>query len=689
MAAEIQSNVISRISQHVFVCRDRRSADAALRRSIRTYLLTYAAYGFPPRCNDATVSFWLSFCHTMTDKSHPPPPHSGASTGTHDEGQAPFDALAFMTNFDPTLVHRVLLTDSNEYPSLTMSGQPRLDVTPAFDAKFLYENGFKDSRPSSTREDGNEDEPDMSVQISRTMKRAFHDALVASLRQAAAQPEEDEGHEEEQDTQAPARNAADLSALIIELHEKMTQMIPNRTDLHGILSDEELGRIELSGSDSVVSAYIPHLIASAEALIQLESEDRSITTRQWLEVASNVVQQWPSTSALPPDIASPEVFVVSSLSYLHLKADLCASDIADYHLSTVLAPQIALHGPEYERFVFQQRFGPFDEEGTAPVTRQWIERVIQECGVSLEELRSSEERRVTALQTSGWVNLILFQTRGEISKEEEEANANGDRSGGATAEEEPDEQQAEPEPEPEKESESQPFIHVPEILQFDVANLRSIRSTTRMSVIGSALALHACTVAGVGDAVLRRDPSTAEINQCRDDLIEAMSGREVSSQQAFEEDIASAVIALAKVLKPNLTIEEEQVLKSRTPKVMQGTDPVLKLLDNRMRGVFCELMEWSPEHSQTIPVHMSTGTGRRMVASQQTLSSSGSETNQTSISNLFLAEAKRRFRSKGFAFYAAELSEISLKAVKVINLAFVVYGKELLEPIMMDSLYEQ
>ena len=623
----------------------------------------------------------------MTDKSHPPPPHSGASTGTHDEGQAPFDAMAFMSNFEPTLIHRVLLTDSNEYPSLTMSGQPRLDVTPAFDAKFLYENGFTDTRPSSSREDGNNGEPDMSVQISRTMKKAFHGALLASLRQAAAQPEEDEGQEEEQDTQAPARNAADLSALIIELHEKMRQMIPNRTDLHGILSDEEVGRIELSGSDSVVSAYIPHLIASAEALIQLESEDRSITTWQWLEVASNVVQQWPSTSALPPDIASPEVFVVSSLSYLHLKADLCASDIADYHLSTVLAPQIALHGPEYERFVFQQRFGPFDEEGTAPVTRQWIERVIQECGVSLEELRSSEERRVTALQTSGWVNLILFQTRGEISKEEEEANANGDRSGGATAEEEPDEQQ--PEPEPEKESESQPFIHVPEILQFDVANLRSIRSTTRMSVIGSALALHACTVAGVGDAVLRRDPSTAEINQCRDDLIEAMSGREVSSQQAFEEDIASAVIVLAKVLKPNLTIEEEQVLKSRTPKVMQGTDPVLKLLDNRMRGVFCELMEWSPEHSQTIPVHMSTGTGGRMVASQQTLSSSGSETNQTSISNLFLAEAKRRFRSKGFAFYAAELSEISLKAVKVINLAFVVYGKELLEPIMMDSLYEQ
>ena len=595
----------------------------------------------------------------MTDH----PPHRGC---TNDEDQAPFDAMAFMSNFDPTLIHRVLLTDPSDFRSLTMNGQPRLDATPAFDGKFLYENGFTDT--------GDVDQQDMAVQISRTMKKAFHDALVASLRQAAAAQTE-----EEQDTTQPStRNTADLSALTIELHEKMRQMIPNRTDLHGILSDEEVRSIKLSDGDSVVSAYLPHLIASAEALIQLESEDRSTTTRQWLEMASNVVQQWSSTSSeLPLDIASPEVFVVSSLSYLHLKADLCASDVADYHLSTVLAPQIALHGPEYERFIFQQRFGPFEEEGTAPITRQWIERTIEECGVSKENLRSSEERRVTALQTSGWVNLILFQTRGEASNEED-TDANGDNSDGVDAEKRADEQQPE---------QQQPFIHVPEILQFDVASLRSIRSTTRMSVIGSALALHACTVAGVGDAVLRRDPSTEEINQCRHNLIEAMSGREVSSQQAFEEDIASAVIALAKALKPALTVEEEQVLKSRTPKVMAGEDPVIKLLDNRMRVVFCELMEWSPEHSQTIPVHMSTG--RRMVASQPRPSPSRSDTNPTGISNLFLAEAKRRFMTKGFAFYAAELSEISLKAVKVINLAFVVYGKDLLEPIMMKSLQEQ
>ena len=598
-------------------------------------------------------------------------------SGRNAGDNAPFDAMAFMSNFDPGLIHRVLLTEPSDYSNLTMSGQPRLDRTPAFDANFLYDNGFTDTPTTPALGEGVDgNAPNVSSQISRTMKKAFHDALVASLLQAATQAEGAREEGPEQDSPPP--NTSDLSAIIIDLHEKMRQMIPNRTDLHGTLSDEEVKSIQLGGRD-VLSAYLPHLIRSAEALIQLESEDRSVTTRQWLEMAFSAVAAVPSPPALPFDIPSPEIFVVSSLSYLHLKADLCGSDIANYHLSAVLAPQIALHGPEYERFVFQQRFGPFGEEGTAPITRQWIERTIQECGMSREELRSSEERRVTALQTSGWVNLILFQTRGEVGNEEEEGGSGADSDGINPEGEGTGEQEPQQQPQP------QPFILVPEVLLSDVANLRSIRSTTRMSVIGSALALHACTVAGVGDAVLRREPSTSEINQCRDDLIEAMSGRDVSSQLAFEEDISSAVIALARVLKPSLGAEEEKVLKCQTPKVMKGEDPVVKLLHNRMRIIFCELMEWTPEHSQTIPNQMSTG--RRMTSLPS--SSSGPAPVSTSISDLFLAEAKRRFMTRGFAFYSAELAEVCLKATKVISLAFIVYGKDLMEPTMKKALQGQ
>ena len=229
---------------------------------------------------------------------------------------APFDAMAFMSNFDPGLIHRVLLTEPSDYSNLTMSGQPRLDRTPAFDANFLYDNGFADTTTPTLGEGVDGNEPNVSSQISRTMKKAFHDALVASLLQAATRAEGAREEGPEQDSPPP--NTSDLSAIIIDLHEKMRQMIPNRTDLHGTLSDEEVKSIQLGGRD-VLSAYLPHLIRSAEALIQLESEDRSVTTRQWLEMASSAVAAVSSPPALPLDIPSPEIFVVSSLSYLHLK----------------------------------------------------------------------------------------------------------------------------------------------------------------------------------------------------------------------------------------------------------------------------------------------------------------------------------------------------------------------------------
>ena len=149
---------------------------------------------------------------------------SDAPSGNAGDDAAPFDAMAFMSNFDPALIHRVLLTDPSDYANLTMSGQPRLERTPAFDANFLYDNGFTDTTPPTLGEGGSGSEPTVSSQISRTMKKAFHDALVASLLQAATQAEgsREEGAEQqaEQD-ESPPSNTSDLSAIIIDLHEQM------------------------------------------------------------------------------------------------------------------------------------------------------------------------------------------------------------------------------------------------------------------------------------------------------------------------------------------------------------------------------------------------------------------------------------------------------------------------------------
>mmetsp|Transcript_964 Transcript_964/g.2028 ORF Transcript_964/g.2028 Transcript_964/m.2028 type:complete len:602 (-) Transcript_964:268-2073(-) len=597
-----------------------------------------------------------------------PPQPSPANDGEKQEQQEQFNPIAFMSNFDPELVHRVLLTDPSDYAGLTMSGQPRLVDTPSYNAQFLWENGFisdQESPPSSEETEGGGQGAgnEVALQMARTMKRAFHAAIVEAV---------------------DSRNdIADVKALILELHEKMRGLIPSRADLHDILSDDDVHRMNLVAGDddassdrdgetrtanarSILIVVLPHLIKAAGALVRLESEDRSVTTSCWIEMATRVLNsavENVDAPDLPPDI-SPATFVVSSLTYLHIKADLCASDIADYHLSTVLAPQIATHGPEYERALFQQRFGvgdgDTDNDESTPITRQWIKRTVDECGVSRQELLSNEERRVTVLQTSGWVNLILFQTTGEGHDDvEQEGNV----------------------AETSEASQVQPFIHVPEVLQSDISNLRSIRETTKMSVIGSALALHACNVAGVGDAVLRREPSTAEINQCRKNLIKSMSDKSVTSQEAFEKGISAAVIDLARVLKPSLGSEEEKILSSRTPAVMKGDDPVIKLLDNRMRLVFCEMMSWTPDDRDRMPTRMSTGRQLRVQGSDDGHSAK-------TISSQFQAAAKEKFMHRGFAFYATELAEASLTATKVINLAFVVYGETLLDPVFLTVLQD-
>jgi len=135
------------------------------------------------------------------------------------------------------------------------------------------------------------------------------------------------------------------------------------------------------------------------------------------------------------------------------------------------------------------------------------------------------------------------------------------------------------------------------------------------------------------------------------------------------------------VLKPSLGSEEEKILSSRTPAVMKGDDPVIKLLDNRMRLVFCEMMSWTPDDRDRMPTRMSTGRQLRVQGSDDGHSAK-------TISSQFQAAAKEKFMHRGFAFYATELAEASLTATKVINLAFVVYGETLLDPVFLTVLQD-
>merc|ERR1719401_3159597 len=67
-----------------------------------------------------------------------------------------------------------------------------------------------------------------------------------------------------------------------------------------------------------------------------------------------------------------------------------------------------------------------------------------------------------------------------------------------------------------------PF-YMPEIFYYDMESIHKIRQRTKMSVVGSALALHSVTTAGCRQDVLCQNPLGEELEQKKVNLIRAMT----------------------------------------------------------------------------------------------------------------------------------------------------------------------
>jgi len=549
-----------------------------------------------------------------------------------------------MSNFDLELTHRVLLTDPIDFPDLTMSGKPRVKKTPSFQDHVRSVGFSPENSPPQTLED----------QISQTMRRAFHDMAIQSL---------------------SSNDCGPFQQFILELHGEIRALIPRRTDLHNILSDEKVRNLKCPAPDDdndnsgtkskhlelIVQTYLPHIVKAATSLAQLESEDRSQTTLHWVEDARKVLDSF--TGDIPPnycDGMEPLPYLVCSVTYLQTKAQLCQADVADFHLSRTLAPRIQALGVPYERNVFQKRFELVDSDGgmaigdvkavaeKLPVTWGWVKGMVQKNESLLGDLRQSEETRVKLVQAVGWVDSILFLRSGET---------NGD--------------------EP---------VHIPEVLVLDVDNIRSIRDATRVAVTGSALALHASTFGGGGNDTLASTGQAlpAHVEAKKKHLLDVMAHRATANQDLYEDRVAEAVVELADALSmSSLSSTVVETLKSRTKATMRGEDPVIKLLDNRMREVFRDMISWHPQMAQAtsrIPAQMKAGRSLPGVCASTSESSSGNI-----FRTQFLDEAQRKFTSKGFSMYASDLSQSCLMATKVIHLMCLLFGDMFLSKMIIEA----
>lgn len=407
-----------------------------------------------------------------------------------------------------------------------------------------------------------------------------------------------------------------LRDLLLELHAAARSLVPNRPDLHSVLKDEDVTRA------STPMDLLPHIIIAGHALSQLESEARAESTLAWLEQAR-------SKSVEEMDLKQSVEFLVTSILYLLLKVELCQHDKQQFFLSTVWAPQIYNQGPELERQAFQARYGTFKDQNTAPLTRKWISSLVMQS--NRKELVDSASAR-EAMVKEGWITDILF--RG-----------------------------------PER-----PPLSMPEILVLDLEQLNNIRTVTRSAAAGSALALHACNAAGVSTAVLNEPvDATSSIELRRQGVVEATSSPHLyRSREEYEENVAKAVVRLAKEWNPSLSSNAQAQLESRTTSVLRAEDPVIRLLDSRMKEVFSMLMEWKPTSAT---VEMKSGLAAQD-SSPRALDTSA---------RAFLASAKSAFCQKGLSFYASDLAGVSYLAKKVADLAWKVYGEPLLDKMILDA----
>ena len=123
-------------------------------------------------------------------------------------------------------------------------------------------------------------------------------------------------------------------------------------------------------------------------------------------------------------------------------------------------------------------------------------------------------------------------------------------------------------------------------------------------------------------------------------------------------------------------MEEAQIepLKNSVCSILKGSDPVLKLMDNRVRQLFRVASSYSHD-SGKVPITMRSGI----------CSDSGRKTNRNmSKKEIFMAELSKEAEKLGFSFVCQELLQAAYDGYKVIDLCVILYEKQILSPLINE-----
>eukprot|EP00592_Proboscia_alata_P029232 CAMPEP_0194437366 /NCGR_PEP_ID=MMETSP0176-20130528/99624_1 /TAXON_ID=216777 /ORGANISM="Proboscia alata, Strain PI-D3" /LENGTH=599 /DNA_ID=CAMNT_0039258569 /DNA_START=65 /DNA_END=1865 /DNA_ORIENTATION=+ len=550
-----------------------------------------------------------------------------------------------LEDLDPNFIHRALLTDDFDVQFLTISGKPRNGNT-SF-AKFLSNYYYSNDARSFTNSDQleiDEDDSDtilssmctlptgcvliktlnnceisvinevdrasrlsLEKRIQKTMKVAFFENIELSLMQKSRE-------------ENIVIDYTPFLKLMAELHGVLRSLVPRRADLHNMLQNEE----EMRNSLNAQSDLINPLLKAGRALASLEAPDRAESTMEWLNmfnIASlspthqncDAAQNYDSTIQLHASLVkrfeakSFVSLVVASAAYLLKKAEQCHEDVANIKLVQV-ARKVKIHAEQFERYKFQQSYGRF-EETSALATKQWVEHCVLKQRNDVRDnqtCESSTEQLLKFMRTRGFIDELLFTDK---------------------------------------------KISLPETFSMDTSAFMQVREIARLSVIGSSLALHACNAAGIGTNVLNADPFPNHMWEERKILANAMVNK-YQGQQVMQSGILKSVVKFSAALcGSSLSSEAEESLRNRTIAVLEGNDPVMKLLHSRVKSFFRNMCDWTENNEECLPVSMKSG---RVVSGsiETSISTKVAKMNR----DAFLNEAKKAACKQGLSLFAVDLA---------------------------------
>jgi hypothetical protein len=251
------------------------------------------------------------------------------------------DAKLKRLDLSPHLVHQILLSERswNDYPLPAL----KVTKTPAFEvyrAKLLQQQ----------QQQQDDDDSEMATDLAFVMKRGFHSTILDTIEQRG--------------------DLSPLLDLLLELHHKLRGLVPNRPDLHNVLSDHRA--IPALSEAPTFSTWI---VDAARVLAMLESEFQSETTKLWISdtIQANQQQRLVESTTM----REQQSWMVCSLMFLMDKTDVAQSEKDAFYFSSVVVPYLLTKGVGFriERESLLQKFGP-----DLPVTREWIGSLIQEVG---------------------------------------------------------------------------------------------------------------------------------------------------------------------------------------------------------------------------------------------------------------------------------------------------------------------